>query len=158
MKKIFITIATIGLLGTSVYAADGVKKTEKTAVVAYTVKNQFDATFDDAKDVNWTITNNTQKATFIQNDVKKTAFYNLQGEYLGVTQDVDYRAVGAKAQKAIADKYIGYQVGEVIKLETNDSAANFDQTAYFVDLKNNAEEILVRVTPSSDVYFFQQVK
>jgi hypothetical protein len=158
MKKIFITIATIGLLGTSAFAKVEGKKTEKATTVAFNVKNEFDATFDDAKDVTWTITNNTQKATFTQNNVKMTAFYNLQGEYLGVTQDVAYTAISNKAQKTIADKYTGYKVGEVIKLQTNDSASNFDQTVYFVDLKNNAEEILVRVTPSNDVYFFQQVK
>jgi hypothetical protein len=158
MKKIFITIATIGLLSTSAFAKVEGKKSEKTATVGYSVRNEFDATFDDAKDVTWTITNNTQKATFTQNDVKMTAFYNLQGEYLGVTQDVNYASISNKAQKTIADKYTGYKVGEVIKLQTGDQATNFEQTVYFVDLKNNAEEILVRVTPSNDVYFFQQVK
>src|SRR6202012_3528684 len=158
MKKIFITIATIGLLGTSAFAKVEGKKAEKTVSVAYSVRNEFDATFDDAKNVSWTITNNTQKATFIQDNVKKTAFYNLQGEYLGVTQDVAYNTISNKAQKTIADKYVGYQVGEVIKLETGDSNTNFDQTVYFVDLKNKAEEILVRVTPSNDVFFFQEVK
>jgi hypothetical protein len=159
MKKIFITIATIGLLGTSAYAAiDGGKKAEKAPVVTYSVRNAFDSAFEDATDVSWTITNNCQKATFTQNNVKKTAFYNLQGEYLGVTEDVNYSTIADKAQKTIAAKYAGYNVGEVIKLETNDANSNFDQTVYFVDLKNNAGEVLVRVTPSSDVYFFQKVK
>jgi hypothetical protein len=158
MKKIFITIATIGLLGTSAFAKVEGKKSEKAATVSYSVRNEFDAAFEDAKDVTWTITSNTQKATFKQNDVKMTAFYNLQGEYLGVTQDVDYAALGNKAQKTIADKYTGYKVGEVIKLQTADATTNFEQTVYFVDLKNTAEEILVRVTPTNDVYFFQQVK
>lgn len=158
MKKIFITIATIGLLGTSAYAKVEGKKAEKAATVAYSVRNEFDSAFDDAKDVTWTITNNTQKATFIQDNVRKTAFYSLQGEYLGVTQDVNYSVISEKAQKTIADKYAGYKVGEVIKLETGDSNTNFDQTVYFVDLKGSADELLVRVTPSNDVYYFQQVK
>jgi len=158
MKKIFITIATIGLLGTSAFAKVEGKKAEKTVAVAYTVKNEFDSTFDDATDVSWTITDNTQKATFTQDNVRKTAFYNLQGEYLGVTQAVDYKTIAAKAQKTIADKYAGYNVGEVIKLQTNDANANFDQTVYFVDLKKNDSEVLVRVTPSADVFYFQTVK
>jgi hypothetical protein len=158
MKKIFITIATIGLLGTSAFAKVEGKKAEKSVSVAYSVKNDFDATFNDAKEVTWTITDNTQKATFTQDNVKKTAFYNLQGEYLGVTQDVAYSAIAAKAQKTIADKYAGYNVGEVIKLQTNDSNSSFDQTVYFVDLKKSDAEVLVRVTPTADVYYFQTVK
>jgi hypothetical protein len=158
MKKIFLTIATIGLLGTSVYAADGGKKTEKSAAVSYAVKNEFDSTFEDAKDVTWTVTSNVQKATFTSNDVKMTAFYNLTGEYLGVTEDVTYTALSEKAKKQIADKYAGYDVNEVIKLETSGAATNFAETVYFVDLKNDAAEVLVRVTPTNDVYFFQKVK
>jgi len=158
MKKIFITIATIGLLATGAYAADGGKKAEKTTTVSYSVQNQFNADFSDATNVVWTITPNTQKASFTDNGVKMTAFYSLQGEYMGVTQDVTYSEISAKAKKQITDKYKDYDVNEVIKLVTNDSNVNFDQTVYFVDLKNPQSEVLVRVTPSSDVYFFKQVK
>jgi len=158
MKKIFITIATIGLLGTSVYAADGGKKTEKTATVSYAVQNDFEGNFSDAKDVTWTITSNTQKATFLSNGVKMTAFYNMNGEYLGLTQDVAYNTIDQKAKKEIASQYAGYDVNEVIKLETNGANTNFAETVYFVDLKSSAAEVLVRVNQSNDVYFFQKVK
>ena len=157
MKKIFLTLATVGILGTSVFAKiDGGKKTETT--VSYSVQNEFDEEFGDATNVSWAITSNCQKASFVLNGVKMTAFYSLQGEYLGVTQNVAYTEIAAKAQKEIAVKYKGFTVGEVIKLTTNDTAASFDQTVYFVDLKNDSSEELVRVTPSADVYFFKQVK
>jgi len=158
MKKIFLTIATISLLGTSVYAADGGKKTEKTANVSYAVQNDFASTFSDATDVTWTVTTNTQKASFISNGVKMTAFYNMSGEYLGLTQDVAYSTIGAKAKKEIASQYAGYDVNEVIKLETNGANTNFAETVYFVDLKSSAAEVLVRVNQSNDVFFFQKVK
>lgn len=158
MKKIFLTIATIGLLGTSVYAADGGKKAEKTTVVSFSVKSEFDSTFSEATNVSWTVTSNVQKATFTLNDVKMTAFYNLQGEYLGVTQDVAYSALDDKAQKQIAAKYADYNVGEVIKLTTADNETNSDQTVYFVDLTGKTDELLVRVNTSDDVFFFQKVK
>ena len=158
MKKIFLTIATIGLLGTSVYAADGGKKTEKTATVSYAVQNDFASTFSDATDVTWTVTSNTQKATFRSNGIKMTAFYSITGEYLGLTQDVAYSTIAEKAKKEIAAQYAGYDVNEVIKLETNGANTNFAETVYFVDLKSDAAEVLVRVNQSNDVYFFQKVK
>ena len=158
MKKIFLTLATVGILATSAFAKiDGGKKAE-TVTVSFSVQAEFDEQFGNAANVVWAITPNCQKATFVQDNVKKTAFYNLQGEYLGVTQDVDYNSLAVKAQKTIAAKYAGYNVGEVIKLQTNDSSSNFDQTVYFVDLKKDNAEILVRVTSSSDVYYFQTVK
>jgi hypothetical protein len=158
MKKIFLTLATAGILTTSAFAKiDGGKKTE-TATVSYSVQNEFDEQFDNATSVKWTVTSNCQKASFLLNGSQMTAFYNLQGEYIGVTEDVAYSAIGSKAQKEIAEKYKGFTAGEVIKLITNDPTANFDQVVYFVDLKNDSSEELVRVTPSEDVYFFKQVK
>ncbi|MHB8209285.1 hypothetical protein [Mucilaginibacter sp.] len=158
MKKIFLTIATIGLLGTSVYAADGGKKTEKTATASYAVQNDFEGNFSDATNVTWAITSNTQKATFLLNGVKMTAFYNMNGDYLGLTQEVAYSIIGEKAKKEIAAQYTGYDVNEVIKLETNNVNTNFAETVYFVDLKSSAAEVLVRVNQNNDVYFFQKVK
>jgi hypothetical protein len=158
MKKIFLTAATIGLLGTSVFAFDGGKKTEKVIPVTYSVENQFDSEFSNAKEVAWTVTSNVQKATFTVDGVAMTAFYSLQNDFLGVTTDVDYSEVANKAKVEIADQYKGYTVGEVIKLETPDTDSSFDSTVYFVDLKNDAKEVLVRVTPSASVYFFKQVK
>ena len=160
MKKIFLTTAIAALFTANVFAFNGNKKTEDegAANVSYSVMNKFKADFSDAKNVSWTTTATTQKATFVVDDVKMTAFYNLRGEYLGVTQYVDYKAIPSKAKKAIADKYKNYTVSEVIKLETNGADASLDSTVYFVDLKNGAEELLLRVTPSANVYFFQQVK
>ncbi len=158
MKKIFLTIAAVGILGTSAFAKiDGGKKAE-TVTVSFSVQTEFDEQFSDATNVVWSITPNCQKATFVEEGVAKTAFYNLQGEYLGVTENVAYASISAKAQKEISVKYEGYKVGDVIKLTTNDTNAGFDQTVYFVDLKNDTNEVLLRVTPSAGVFFFKQVK
>lgn len=158
MKKIFLTLATVGILGTSAFAKiDGGKKAEPVAV-SYSVQSAFDEQFSDAANVVWAVTPNCQKATFVQDGTQKTAFYSLQGEYIGVTENVSYGAISAKAQKEIAAKYNGYSVDSVIKLTTNDANSGFDQVVYFVDVKNDAKEILLRVTPSAGVYFFKEVK
>ena len=160
MKKIFITTAIAALFTANVFAFNGSVKTEGDGAenVSYVVLNKFKTDFSEATNVNWVKTANTQKVTFVLNDVKMTAFYNLRGEYLGVTQYVDYKTIPSKAKKEIADKYKDYTVNEVIKLETDGTDTNQDATVYFVDLKKDAQELLVRVTPSASVYFFQQVK
>jgi hypothetical protein len=168
MKKIFITAILFSSLSVSVFAADGGKKKDATnsEAVTYTVLNQFAYDFKDAKDILWKVDGNCQKADFTLDGQKYTAFYSLTGEYMGVTRSVDFKIVPAAAQKEIATEYAAYKIGEVIELQpkvavTIDpyaSASNDDAKVYFVDLKNAKEEILVKVTSNSDVYFFKQVK
>lgn len=154
MKKLFIIPVIAGLLSTGLYANAAVKnvKDDDGSRVSYSVINQFKADFKDAKSVTWTITENCQKAEFVLNGVKRTAFYNFSGDFMGTTERINYSSVSERAQKEIAAKYKGYEVGDVIKLQTDDT------TQIFVDLKSDKEEILVRVAPTSAVSFFQQVK
>ncbi|WP_183559419.1 hypothetical protein [Mucilaginibacter sp. SP1R1] len=159
MKKIFITTAIAALLSVNVFAADGGKRVDGGTNVSYVALHGFTVDFADATDVNWTVTKNCQKATFTVDGVKKTAFYNLNGEYLGVTQRVDAKAIPAKTLKQIAKDYKGYEVGEVIVYQANTEVNdNIDATSYFVDLKNDSHEVLVRITQQANLEFFQQVK
>jgi len=158
MKKLFITTAVIAtLISTSVFA-DGTKKAT-TTVVSNRVLNNFGTDFADAKNVNWTVNRNFQKADFVANNTKMTAFYNLQGEFVALTTSVDAKAIPAKAQAEIADKYKGYAVKEVIVVQNNTELnPDADETGYFVDLKSDAKEVLVRITPEADIQFYQNVK
>ncbi|WP_428331343.1 hypothetical protein [Mucilaginibacter sp.] len=160
MKKIFLTITTAALLSVSVFAADGGKKVnDGTTTASYAVQQAFSADFSNATNVVWTVTKNCQKVDFVSDGVKKTAFYNLSGEFLGTTQYTTYKAIPAKSQKLIADDYKGYTAGDVIVYQANESLnSDIEPTSYFVDLKNTSHEVLVRVTNSGNVEFFKQVK
>jgi len=160
MKKVFLTIATAALLSTSLFAADGGKKSNESAAnVSYAVQQEFAADFAGAQNVTWAITKNCQKAIFTIDGVTKTAFYNLSGDFLGTTQVVGYNAIPAKSQKLIADAYKGYTAGDVIVYQTNQEInTEIDGTSYFVDLKSADHEILVRVTAEGKLDFFKQVK
>jgi hypothetical protein len=159
MKKIFLTIATAALLSVNVFAADGGKKSAETANISYAVQQEFSTDFADAKDVTWTITKNVQKADFTVDGVKKTAFYNLSGEFLGTTQVIGYNAIPAKSKQLIAAAYADYVAKDVIVYQANTAVnEDIDPTSYFVDLKNGVHEILVRVTGEGKLEFFKQVK
>lgn len=159
MKKLFITAAVAALFATSAFAADGGKKAKEDAPVSYTVQNQFAADFSDAQNIVWTVNKNFQKAEFTIDGVKKTAFYNLSGEFVGVTQNADLAAIPSKSKKQIASKYAGYQISQLIVLQSNTAInEDADPTAYFVDLKKADSEVLVRINDQADVEFFKQVK
>lgn len=160
MKKVILTIATAALFSVNVFAADGGKKTNETSAnISYAVQQEFNADFAGAQNVVWTATKSVQRADFVMDGAKKTAFYTLAGDFLGTTQIVGYSAIPAKSQKLIADGYKGYTPGNVIVYMANESYnGDIDPTSYFVDLKSSAHEVLVRVTTSGDLEFFKQVK
>ncbi|OJW18446.1 hypothetical protein [Mucilaginibacter sp. 44-25] len=156
MKKLFITTAIAALLSVNVFAGDKIVKAEggNDNVPSYVV-SQFQNDFIGAENVTWKVTRDFRKATFTVDGVQKSAFYNLRGEFMGLTENVQYRALPVAAQKTIAAKFQGYFANEIIKLENEN---NVEPTVYFVDLKNDKEEVLVRVTPTGSVYPFQKVK
>ncbi len=155
MKKLLVIPALIGLLITGAYASN--KRVndddDKKVSVSYVVLNHFNADFAGAKNVSWTVTENTQKAQFTLDNVKMTAFYNMGGDFLGTTRQIDYNTVSDRAKKQIAKHYQGYVIGEVIELNSVDGAVQ-----QFVDLKSEKDELLVRVSPTSTVSFFKQVR
>jgi hypothetical protein len=157
MKKLFITAAIATLFSASVFA-DGTKKAN-TVNVSYSVVSQFDADFSNATNIVWTVDNKFQKADFILEGVRTTAFYNHQGEFVALTMDVDAKAIPAAAMKEIAADYKGYTVNEVIVVQNN-TAVNPDaeENAYFADLKSGDKEVLVKITPESHIEFYTQVK
>ncbi|MBS1525069.1 MAG: hypothetical protein JST19_05435 [Bacteroidetes bacterium] len=158
MKKLFITAAIATLFSASVFA-DGSKKAATTVNVSTSVTTQFNANFVDAKNVTWTVDRNFQKADFIMNGVKGTAFYNLQGEFVALTENVDVTAIPAKTRQEIAEKYKGYNVNDVFVVQNNtDLNPDADETAYFVDLKNGSKEVLVKITPELHAELFKTIK
>jgi hypothetical protein len=157
MKKLFITAAIATMFSVTAFADGGKKTTVETGEnnISHSVLNQFSADFRDAANVEWKLTTNCQKVSFTVNDVKYTAFYNLSGDYLGLTQDVDYKVIPAGVKKEIAEKYKGYAVNEVIKYETQ---GGDEPVVYFVDVKNAASEVVLKVTPNENISFFQKIK
>ncbi|RFZ84720.1 hypothetical protein DYU05_03685 [Mucilaginibacter terrenus] len=157
MKKIFLTIATAALFTVNSFAANTAATTNEGDNATYAAVTKFNTDFVKAENVTWKVTGNFQKATFTIDGNQMSAFYSLRGELLGTTQTVQYKALPEKAKKEIAAKYEGYFAKEVIKYETGEDNS-FENTVYFVDLKKGTDEFLLKVTPSSNVAFFQAVK
>jgi uncharacterized protein with GYD domain len=153
MKKLFITTAIAALLSANVFASGAAKSTiDDSNLVTYTALSNFNNEFLRASDVSWTVTSKFQKAVFTQDGVKMTAFYNLRGEYMGTTTNVQFNELSERARKQIATKYEGYFAKEIIKLETEDN------TTYFVNLSKDGKDVLLKVTPGAAVSVSTQVK
>ncbi|MDB5115066.1 MAG: hypothetical protein JWQ79_558 [Mucilaginibacter sp.] len=158
MKKLFITAAIATMFSVTAFA-DGGKKAATTAssekYVTYTALNQFKSDFRSADNVLWTVTANCQKVSFTDNNIDYTAFYSLSGDYLGVTENVDYKTLTAVVKTKIAESYKGYTVKSVIKFTTQSTD---EPVVYFVDVATATSDVVLKVTPFDTVSFFKQVK
>ena len=154
-----MTAVIATMFSVAAFAADGGKKNKSEAGVSTTVLNRFAADFSDVKDAVWTVSSTSQKATFVLNAIEYTAFYDLQGEFLGTTNRVSYDIViPAEAKETIAKKYDGYEVSEVIKFAYAGKDNDVSPIVYFIDLKKGDKEVVLRTSPGEAITFYKQVK
>jgi len=129
-------------------------------------QSQYYNDFPNAKNVTWT-QGEFAEAGFYDQDVFETAFYDRDNELVGVTRDVDYSSLPAKAKHYITKKYPGYSVQKIILFEDNESNDTDmflfnnsfdDEDTYFPVISNGVKKIILRVTADANVSVFQNSK
>ena len=150
MKKVIYT----ALLMTGLSVGSFAKTTTdegKEAKSNAPVKVKFASEYADAESVVWTSSPRFKKATFVKDGVQMTAFYNRLNEYVATTQRVDITTLSPLAIKNLIKYYPGYQMGEIIKYTGTDEA-------YFVNLRNEKENFLVKISSDSTIGYFKDLK
>lgn len=115
------------------------------------VKVKFASEYADAENVVWSTSPKYRKATFVQDGVQLTAFYNRLNEYVATTQLVEVTQLSPVAIKNLIKYYPGYQMGEIIKYTGSDEA-------FFVNLRNEKENFLVKISSDSSLGYFKDLK
>ena len=155
MKKLFITAAIATMFSVTAFADGGKKaKAEGEKNVSYTALNKFSAEFENASNVVWTVTPNCQKVEFLTESGKFTAFYDLDGDYLGRTQEVSILLLPEANRKEIKAKYADYTVSHVIQYQNTTS----EPLVYFIDLVKGDKEVVLKAVPNESLAFFQAIK
>ena len=128
-------------------------------------KNQFNADFTDATNVNWTRGGRFDEATFTKDGKTMTAYYDYDSRLVGTTSNKKFTDLPAKAQTEIKNKYKGYTTGAVILYddnEGNDTNMYFfgtefeDADHYFVTVIKAGKESILKVSIDGEVSFFKQ--
>lgn len=158
MKKLFITAAIATMFSFTALAADGGKKNKSEAGVSTTALTHFATGFSTVTDVTWSVSANSQKATFLQDGVITTAFYDLSGEFIGTTNKIDYATLTTDQKEAIAKKYAGYKVAEVIRFNYAGADADVSPIIYFIDLKKGDSEVVLKTAPGEGLSFYKKIK
>ncbi len=158
MKKLFITAAIATMFSFTALADDGGKKNTNAAGVSQTALTHFATDFNTVTDVTWAVTANSQKATFLQDGVVTTAFYDLSGQFIGTTNKVDYAIIPFDDKETIAKKYAGYEVAEVIRFNYAGGDSSLNTIIYFIDLKKDGSEVVLKTSPGESLSFYKKVK
>ncbi len=161
MKKFILVPAIVTLLGMNVFAAGRVDNGNTTAdapTVSRAVSRQFAADFADAKNVKWTTGNGFVKADFTVDGDKMTVFYKGDGEYIATAHELSPSILPAQTVTKLNDLYKGYTPTEVIAYAANEENTDVDPVSYFVDLKNDKHEVLVRVSLQNDIELIKTIK
>jgi uncharacterized protein YxeA len=144
MKKVIIAvIAIVAFTATTAIAKDSSNK------VNFRVANHFKAIFTNATNVEWDITTEYTRATFIADGEKKEAYYNADAELIGQSRSITLDEFSKTTQKEIAKKYAGYTVKEAIEF------SNEDFVDYYVSLENAKEKLILKISREGECSVFK---
>lgn len=144
MKKMILVLAiTISTL--SAFARDEEKVSAK-------VLNAFQTEFISAKEVNWTAGDNYYKAVFTFNDQHVQAYYNLEGELLGLTRYITSLDLPMHLQTSLKKSYTDYWISDLFEVTKSDS------TGYYITLENADSVIIMKATASDSWSVYKKAK
>ncbi|MES1218193.1 MAG: hypothetical protein ABUT20_21995 [Bacteroidota bacterium] len=134
MKKLII--ATAMFVSLSAFAS----KDE----VNQKVLNAFNTEFTSAKEVEWTISSDYYKASFGMNGQRVSAFYNLDGELMGLTRNIPSSQLPVKLQTSLKKNYSGYWISDLFEVSNNDG------TSYYVTMENGDSKVVLKTSAGND--------
>jgi len=174
MKKLFclsavLFIAVILVMANPVTSGNdrGVKKKKETRWEPNRATEfEFSKDFPNASAVTWNF-GAFVEASFLDNGVAKTAYYDDDDNLVGTTNEVDVTALPEKARDHISKVYPGYTIERVVFFDDNEAndtdMSLFDQSFedednYFPLLSNGSKQIILKVSPKGKVSFFENFK
>lgn len=143
MKKMIITLAiAVSTLG----AFAGEENVSPKVLDAF--KNEFNT----AKEVEWTAGSNYYKAAFTYNDKHVFAYYNMDGELLGLTRYISPVDLPLNLQNSPKKSYTDYWISDLFEVAKNDG------TGYYITLENADTKIILKASDGNEWSVYQKIR
>lgn len=120
--------------------------------VATKVLNAFKTEFNTAKEVEWTVGSNYYKAAFVYNEKHVFAYYNGEGELLGLTRYLSSDDLPLNLQNNLKKGYSKYWISDLFEV------AKSDGTAYYITLEDADTKIVLKASAESDWSVYQKTR
>jgi hypothetical protein len=143
MKKMILTLA-IAVSSLAAFAGeDNVNKK---------VLDAFKTEFKTVKDVEWTTGSDYYKASFTYNEKHVFAYYNPDGDLLGLTRYISPVDLPLNLQIGLKDKSNDYWISDLFEVAKNEI------TSYYITLENADTKTILRSIGGSNWEEFKTVK
>ncbi len=143
MKKMILTLA-IAVMTLSAFAGE-VGVNEK-------VLEAFRTEFATAKEVTWSAGDNYFRANFTYNEKYVFAYYNTNGELLGVTRYISPSDLPISLQQDLKKDYADYWVSDLFEVARN------DESGYYITLENGDSKIVLKAADIFEWTPYQKYK
>ncbi len=104
------------------------------------VLNAFNNEFKTAKEVEWTVGTNYYRATFTYNDKHVYAYYDVNGELLGLSRYVSPADLPLSLQGTLRNNYGAYWVSDLFEV------ANSEGTTYYATVENAETKLVLKAS------------
>ena len=148
MKRLFFAALVAVLVGTSAFAAD----TKDASKVSYKVRTVFDAKFNGASNIEWTLREDFTKATFLLADQQVEAFFSSDGELIATSRKVELNKLPLNAIQSIQKKYAAYTISEAIEMDQD------GEKSYYVSLQKSDKKQILQVSLYGNVSVYRSAK
>ncbi|HEX7847761.1 MAG TPA: hypothetical protein VF476_18305 [Chitinophagaceae bacterium] len=144
-----------------------IRKEDRKIEISYQAKQNFYKDFPGASNIGYMKGKDFDEIVFTLDDQVKKAYYDMDANLVGTTQQVAFGELPAKARKEIANHYKSYTVDNVILFDDNEADETDmvlygnrfeDRDNYFIEMVKEGKRIVLQSTPSGDVSFFAEVK
>ena len=143
MKKIIVALALVFTIS-SAFAKD--------VTITKQVIESFRSNFSNIKEITWTITDSYYKAAFTLNEQKVFAFFNCDGEYLGLTRYISTFQLPLNLQSDLKRHYGQKWVTDLFEV------SNDEGTAYYITIEDSNTKFILNSTPGGDWHLYKKEK
>ena len=138
MKRIFFTLTmALSLISFSSFAGDD------NGVSDHVIK-AFQHSFNTAKQVTWTVSDDYFKADFQLNGQAVAAYYNPDGNLIGVTRNISSLQLPITLQASLKRSYDGYWISDLFEM------ANEEGTTYYITVENGDTKTILKSTTDGE--------
>ena len=132
MKKIFLSLATVIMMGVSAFA------TGNEGTVSQEARNSFKRDFSMATNVSWEQKNGYTRATFSLNGQVLCAYYSNTGDLTAVVRNIVSDQLPISLLTDLKKDYDGFWITDLFEISSN------EETTYYVTLENSDKKIVLK--------------
>lgn len=140
------------LLGVLVVSVGAVNANPGSEEVDARVLGAFKKEFATAKDITWTLAVNYYQASFVYNEQHITAYYNTEGELLGVARFISPVDLPLALQADLKKNYQPYWISNLFE------AATSEGTTYYITIEDADQSIVLKSDNARDWDQYKKVK